>query len=329
MRVIIKSTITTVAPLSICMPVAEGATANRFNNFPLMVRGVDEDGNKRETGYLPSTTVRGFLRRAIVLRDMKQAADAGNPYKMKKVYAELIGQDAESEKQAGEIDLIAIREAREASPVIDLFGSGLGVRSRLKVSHFAPRVNILPDVYTAVRKDLDDTEQVLELMDKSEVEAFLGRSDANSRRAGAASVAAGLKRKVRAAERRGEPVDELQKELEAAQELEAKYVSEMGEMQVSSRTLIKHFALPAGIDLVGKMVIDSAKKRDLEMIQYALEQLSLNPILGAQSARGCGEISGSFEVMIDGKLVKKISIGAFEPARVVDFSKAAGGEVAA
>ena len=95
---IINATIHTVGPLSIAMPVAEGGTANDYKNFPVMTRGVDEDGNKKLTGYLPATTLRGFLRRAVVLREMKRAASAGTPYSLQRAYAELIGQDAESEK---------------------------------------------------------------------------------------------------------------------------------------------------------------------------------------------------------------------------------------
>ena len=90
----------------------------------------DDDGKPKKTGFLPSTTLRGFLRRAIVTRNMREAKDNGNPYSLEKAYTELIGQDSESEKQAGDIDLLEIKKAREDSPVIDLFGSGLGVASR-------------------------------------------------------------------------------------------------------------------------------------------------------------------------------------------------------
>ena len=52
----------TEAPLSIAMPIAEGGRENAYGQFPVMTRGVDEDGNKLETGYLPATTLRGFMR---------------------------------------------------------------------------------------------------------------------------------------------------------------------------------------------------------------------------------------------------------------------------
>jgi hypothetical protein len=318
---IINANIRTVGPLSIAMPVAEGGTANQYKNFPVMARGIDEDGNKQHTGYLPATTLRGYLRRAIVLRDMTKAAAAGTPYTLQRAYSELIGQDAESEKAEQEkINPVELRKAREASPVLDLFGSGLGVKSRLMVSHFLPAVNVLPDAFTGVRKDLEDTEGVLDVVKPDEVETYLGRADANSRRASAEGLLNQLKRKLSQAKRKGEPVEDIEKEVEATQKLVDGFKSQMGEMQVSSRTLVGHYALPAGIDLKGRLVINRFKESDLEMLAYALDQLSRHPVLGAQSARGCGEITGAFDVTIDGALRRRITVGDFAPATVVEFS---------
>ena len=129
-----------------------------------MGRGVDDDGNPQLTGYLPSTTVRGFLRRAVVLNSMQEAANSGAPYNLPRAYNELVGQNEDSEKQAGEIDLLEIKKTRESFPILDLFGSGLGVASRLRVGHFSPETNILPEEVHAVRKDLGDTDGVIEAL---------------------------------------------------------------------------------------------------------------------------------------------------------------------
>ncbi|MDO8311993.1 MAG: hypothetical protein Q7T25_08645 [Sideroxyarcus sp.] len=96
--------------------------------------------------------------------------------------------------------------------------------------------------------------------------------------------------------------------------------SEMGDMTNSSRTLTSYFALPTGIELKGRLVIENARERDLPMIELALNALSMRPILGAQSARGCGEIEGTFDVMVDGVLTKKIAIGAWKTATITDLS---------
>ena len=316
-NIIINGTITTVGPLSISMP--EVAAPNT-GGFPMMARGVDQDGNKHQTGYLPGTTVRGFLRRAVVIGSMQKASEAGEPYSLQRAYSELIGQDSASEKQAGEIDLAEVKKAREDSPIIDLFGSGLGVASRLRVGHFVPIKNVVPDFYQGVRKDLGDTEGVVELLSDEDAQDYYGRSESNRRRVAAEALMKDLKRKVRAAEKKNEDADKLEGELEEAEKLHAKYVTDMGDMQNSSRTIgIGYHALPASLELSGRIVILNAKDRDLEMLEYALDQLSLNPVLGAQSARGCGEISGTFDVRSGKKLLKKITIGEYESAKVTIF----------
>ncbi|MGS5085601.1 hypothetical protein ACVC7V_03720 [Hydrogenophaga sp. A37] len=320
-RIVINATLTTVGPLSIRMPKSEGGRENAFDNFPVMTRGVDDTGNRLQTGYLPATTLRGFLRRAATLRNMRAAAEAGKPYKLPQIYSEMIGQDAESEKQAGDIDLLALRQAREANAVLDLFGSGLGIKSRLKVGHFMPAVNVLPEAFTGVRKDLDDTEEALDLMDPADLQAFASRSDNNNRRAAAAALVKQLEGQVRRLDKKGEAVPEdVARSLALAKAEEAQFKDAMGDMQNSTRTIVQHHALPAGLPLSGRLVIDAARERDLELLDHALDALSQRPLLGAHSARGCGEVAGLFQFFdAEGKLLKTVSVGGFQPAQVTRF----------
>ncbi|CAM8653564.1 hypothetical protein MCEMSE6_02509 [Oxalobacteraceae bacterium] len=316
----IEAVIRTESPLSIKMPVAEGSRENHFENFPIMTRGIDADGNKLQTGFLPATTLRGFLRRAIVLRSMKKASDDGKPYRLPQIYTEMIGQDADSEKQSDDIDLQALKAARESSPVLDLFGSGLGIKSRLKVGHFVPSVNVLPEVFTGVRKDLDDTEDALDLMDNGDMQSFLGRSQNNNQRAAAASVVKQLEGKIRRDSKKNEVSEDDENALEVAKANLEKFKTGMGDMQVSTRTIVQHFALPSHVDLHGRIIIDKANEKDLEMIVYSLSELSKAPILGAHSARGCGEISGKFDFYDgSGKQLKTVTIGGFSEAKVTNF----------
>lgn len=320
--IVIDATITTVGPLSLAMPVAEGQQANRYNNFPIVTRGIDEDGNRLQTGYLPATTLRGFLRRAIVTDRMQRAAAEGKHYTLQRTYADLIGQDAASESK-DDIDLLKLRQTREDNPVLDLFGSGLGIKSRLLVSHFMPTHNVPPEVMTGVRKDLEDTDGVLDLLTPTDREHYLGRADANSKRAAALSVVKGLEarlRKTKKAGGEGTQLAELEAALVEAQAIVDRHIAGMGEMSNSSRTVTNYFALPAGIALKGRLVIEKARERDLPMLELALNALSLRPILGAQSARGCGEIAGVFDVRIDGVLSRRIVIGGWQAATVSDFS---------
>lgn len=317
--ILIKGVLTTQGPLSIKLPEAEGQGSNRWGNFPVETRGIDAAGTKLQSGYLPATTMRGFLRRAIVTERMRQSAAAGQLTSLTQAYADLIGQDSASEEK-GVVDLIKLKQTRDENPVLDLFGAGMSMSSRLLVSRFIPDQLVLPEVVTGVRKDLDDTEEVLDMLSADDRAAFLGRADSNSKRAAAASVVKSLQGKLRKAEKAKEPTAELQQALVEAQAVLDKHTNDMGAMANSSRTLTSFWALPAGIDLRGRLVIERARDRDLPMIELALNALSLRPILGAQSARGCGEVTGEFEVLVDGQLKKKIAIGGWQPAVVTDFS---------
>jgi len=317
--IVIEGAITTIGPLSIRMP-----DSNDCGGFPVMSRGLDADGNLLKTGYLPATTLRGFLRRAIVTRDMRRAADAGKPYDLKRAYSELIGQDADSEKPTGDIDLLKIRESREESPVLDLFGSGLGIASRLRVSHFLPSDNVRPEQFHGVRKDLGDTDGVLDLLAEGDAGKYYGREHTNRQRAAAEQASQRIRQKIAAARKKKEDLKDLQDELEEMTKLVEKYKKEMGNMQVSSRTIIDYYALPSGIRLDGRIVILNAKERDLGMIEYGLDCLSRSPVLGAQSARGCGEISGVFDVRVEGELRKRITTGGYSASTIDNFALESG-----
>ncbi len=317
--IVVDAVITTVGPLSIAMPVPEGGRDNIFSQFPVMTRGIDDEGNKQQTGYLPATTLRGFMRRAIVTDSMIRAAESGKHYTLQKAYAELIGQDAASESAAEEIDLLKQQAQREENPVLDLFGVGMSLKSRLLVSHFVPAVNVLPEAFTGVRKDLEDTPEAFEALSSDTQATHANRSQANSLRADAESQVKALVRQLKAAMKKGDDATELKVQVEAAQVLADKYASQMGEMQNSSRTLVSHHALPAGIDLHGRLIIERSRERDLDMLLLALDALSRRPLLGAQVARGCGEISGKFTIKVDGAIKKIVDIGNWEASKVLDF----------
>ena len=309
-----KATIHTVYPLSISMPVAGKGKANEWDNFPVMqIGGFGEDEEPVMTGYLPATTVRGALRRHAVLPLMQAAADEGKHYTLPDAYRDLIGQDAGSEKQPDEIDLAAINEQREASPIVDLFGSGLGVKSRLVVSHFFPVRPTEPEPITSVRKDLEDTESALDSLSQKDRDQYIGRGEANRRRAQAQQTLDKLKRDKRKKENKGEDIGDLDEQIAAAEGLVAKHQSEMGDMQVSTRAIFTHYALPKGLDLEGEFIIRNFRDRDLHILKRALDGLSHMPILGAQSARGCGQVRGKVEYTLGGTL-HIIEFGGFEPA---------------
>lgn len=311
---IFNMVLTSEQPLSITLPVAEYTRANKFANSPVMTRGLDAEGAKQETCYIPATTFRGMLRRHVVVPLMEERARNGDHYTLDEAYRDLIGQDAASEQQPDEIDLMALKNMRAQNPIVDLFGLGLGVQSRLKVSHFLPEHNILPEVFTTARKDLGDADDgaILDLVRDEEREKYLKRANANSKRSSAESL---LARLVKQKKKDGSSAD-LDAQIVATESKVEEYRDAMDGMTNSSRTILTHYAMPAGVQWTGRLIVTNSTEKDIDALCGALDRFSSYPMIGAQHARGCGEISGIANIETDRRLVKRISFGGFAPAQI-------------
>lgn len=307
-KIIINATLTTVQPVSIKLPDQDG--------HPKMTRGVDSDGQPKKTAYIPATTIRGKLRRLAVQPLMQAAATAGKPWTLHQVYEAMLGQDALSESNE-EIDLVALKKRRADNHIVDLFGAGLGVKSRLSVGHFMPVVDVAPEAFAGVRKDLDSDTEVLELMDPQEVNRFVDRNTNNSKRSAAEALVKKMATNVRKAEKAGQDATELKAALALTEAQRDALVLAMGDMKNSTKTLTSYEAMPAGIELKSRIVIDQAMPRDLSTLLAALDLFSRSPVLGGQTARGCGEVAARFELSDqDGVLLGVVSVGGYAPSQV-------------
>jgi len=317
MRIIINAEIITSAPLSLKMP----SDSDFFDGFPVMPVGLDADGKPILTGYLPASTVRGTLRRLVVTQRMAEAAAAGQHYDLPRVYSELIGQDARSEEKGdAAVDLDAIAKERAAKPVEDLFGAGMSLKSRLWVSHFMPEVPTLPLTISGVRKDIDTNDDALDALSGERIAELGQRIELNRERVAAEALVEKLKAQLAKADKKPD-ADAKPAEIKAALKVAKAALKEaqdrMGDMKNSSKMLFSHRALPPGLKLTGRLVVDRARDRDLDMLRLAFDRLSQTPILGAHRARGAGEIRAKFTVMIDGQFLEEHVAGGFMPARVV------------
>ena len=307
-KIIIDATLTTVQPVSIKLPDQEG--------HPKMTRGVDSEGHPKKTAYIPATTMRGKLRRLAVQPLMEAAKEAGKPWTLHQVYEAMLGQDAASEASE-EIDLLALKKRRAENHIVDLFGAGLGVKSRLSVGHFVPVVDVDPESFAGVRKDLDSDTDVLDLMDEAEVNKFVGRNTTNSNRADADKLVKTMVSQIRKAEKAGQDVTDPKAGLVLAEKKRDELVSAMGDMKNSTKTLTSYEAMPAGIELKSRIIIDKATSKDLATLVSALDLFSRSPVLGGQTARGCGEVSGNFQMTDqDGGLLGVVAIGGYMPSKV-------------
>lgn len=307
-KIIINATLTTVQPVSIKLPDQDG--------HPKMTRGVDSDGQPKKTAYIPATTMRGKLRRLAVQPLMQAAAADGKPWTLHQVYEAMLGQDAASEASE-EIDLVALKQRREDNHIVDLFGAGLGVKSRLSVGHFVPVVDVAPEAFAGVRKDLDSDTDVLEWMDPGEVNRFVDRNTNNSKRAAAVDLVKKMSLQIRKAEKAGQDVTDLKAALTLAESQRDALVLAMGDMKNSTKTLTSYEAMPAGIELKSRIIIDKATAKDMATLMGALDLFSRTPVLGGQTARGCGEVAGNFQMSDqDGMLLGVVSVGGYAPSKV-------------
>lgn len=306
-KIIIDATLTTVQPVSIKLPDQDG--------HPTMTRGLDSEGHPKKTAYVPATTMRGKLRRLAVQPLMEAAKEAGKPWTLHQVYEAMLGQDAASEGSE-EIDLVALKKRRADNHIIDLFGAGLGVKSRLSVGHFVPVVDVAPEQFAGVRKDLDSDTDVLELMDDAEVNKFVGRNTTNSKRSESEALVKKIGTQIRKTEKAGQDVTDLKAALELAEKQRDELVAAMGDMKNSTKTLTSYQAMPAGIELKSRIVIDKATGKDLNTLVSALDLFSRSPVLGGQTARGCGEVAGNFQLSDqDGAVLGVVTIGGYVPSK--------------
>lgn len=321
-NLIINVELTSVSPFSCAVPVAPDARGDGpYKNFPLMATGVAEDGSKTFTGIITAGTLRGRMRHLLTLENMKAAASAGSPYIVERVYEEMIGQIGSAKGEAITTSIKAISDYRAENPVCDLFGVGMAISSRLMVSHLRPSVDTLPDYYAGVRHDITDDEEIMSQISAEDRARSESRADSNASRAKAEALVKQLQREVKKAEKAGKQEDarQLAEELEKAKAAAEGHKADMGDMDVTTQLPVGYYAMPAGTVYRGRLVVRDVKDRDEEMIMRALHAMSLYPILGAQSARGCGEISGIFTFTRDGVTEKVVRIGGFAAPEVVEL----------
>ena len=185
------------------------------------------------------------------------------------------------------------------------------------MGHFVPVVDVQPESFAGVRKDLDSDLDVLDLMADDEVNKFVGRNTINSDRADTEALVKKLATQVRKAEKAGQDAAEPKAALALAEARRDALVAAMGEMKNSTKTLTSYEAMPAGIELKSRIIIDKASAKDMTTLLGALDLFSRTPVLGGQTARGCGEVSGSFQMSDqDGTLLGVASVGGFAPSKV-------------
>jgi hypothetical protein len=189
--------------------------------------------------------------------------------------------------------------------------------SRLLVSHLMPAVNVAAESFSVIRRDLDANRDIMDLLGDDEHDALYARRD---RQASASKVENMIKvtqRELMKAKRanKSQQAEEMEVKLE---ELKAqKKVAKGDDVSENTKHLLQIQAIPAGIDLTGKLVVHRARPRDLGILVGAFERISRKPVLGAHLARGFGEVAGNVTfTKDDGEVLVVVGFGNYRPATV-------------
>jgi CRISPR/Cas system CSM-associated protein Csm3 (group 7 of RAMP superfamily) len=272
----------TVQPLTFTHHGSEG--------LPLLTRGVDAEGRHLRSVYIPAAQLRGRLRHEAALLEL--AARSQKP-KLEDAYLLALGQDLRPEED-GEPEAIRLREQqvfRASNPLLDLFGTWK-VASRLYVSHLLPAVNVQPDRISHIRRDLDTNEDMMALLDHTEQSRFYERQDSQGMASKAEALIKLATRELGAARKAKDEakLEELNAKLE---ELKALKKARKGEdASDNTKHLLELEVIPSGIDLLGKLTVQAPLPYDLNTLVQAVAAFGNKPYLGAQRARGCGQVAG-------------------------------------
>jgi CRISPR type IV-associated protein Csf2 len=267
-------------------------------DLPLLTRGVDSNGQHQKTVFVPASQLRGRLRHESALAQLRSEKEK---VKLETAYLLALGQDTRPQEDAAP-EAVRLNEQikfRQENPFLDLFGTWK-VASRLYVSHLLPDVNVQPDTIRHIRRDLDSNEALMQTLDDAEQQRFYQRQ---SNQAGASKLGKQLElaqREQKAAKRKGD--DALEAELaQKVEKFKSDIKNQKGEDEsTNTKHLVSAQAIPAGITLAGKLIVQAAKPRDLQYLLDAFAGISQQPYFGAQRARGFGEVQGNAVFQLQG-----------------------------
>jgi CRISPR type IV-associated protein Csf2 len=310
--IIIDAQITAVQPLSFTLPDV---------GFPKMT--VYTPTGAEETAYIPASTLRGKLRRLAFAEVAEALFAAGKPASLDAYYLSAIGQTRESEeKEQDKIDLLALEQRRDRNPIASLFGAGLGLASKVQFSHGLPLSPVLPIEIRSARKDASYSDfQTLDETAKADWVKVANANAARSRFDARADAASAKLRKLRATGGDAEQIAQLEAAIQA-NKAKANEEAQIAGGTVSVQQPLSHEAIPPGVTFKASIRGFSLSLTEIGVLLRTIQRFSLKPQLGAQVARGCGEISirctvrsraTGAEVWED---CGSISIGKFQPAQV-------------
>lgn len=290
-------------------------THHGTDGLPLLTRGVDAEGRHQRTVFVPAAQLRGRLRHEAALAELRARPEKS---KLEDAYLLALGQDLRPEEDA-EPEAIRLREQlafRAQNPLLDLFGTWK-VASRLFVSHLLPEVNVQPDTVSHIRRDLDSNPDMMDMLDDAEQDRLYDRQNSQGLASKAEALIKLTTREMAAARKAKDDTKLAQLDAKLAELKELKKTRKGEDASDNTKHLLELQVIPLGINLLGSLTVNGATPYDLNLLVQAMDGFSQQPYLGAQRARGCGEVRGQATFKdAQGGVLLVAHLGGRAPARL-------------
>lgn len=256
------------------------------------------------TAFLPSTSLRGALRRSAVLDLYERRRDAGLPscLDLRSYYMLAIGGTRSRGSSAQTIDAGAEGNVRKRNPLVSVFGAAdtgdhYFLSAKAQIAHLLPASPLSPAAcpsFKGVRIDdmLRRPDQTLAMMKQGAADdwhsLFARTRDTSSKKKEAKSLKTAAYKAKQGGDDAGratinQQLREIDQSLESA--------------EISVQMLIDGYrALPQGLQLNSSIVLRDPTDIEVGLFLAALQRFSHEPVLGGHRAHGCGQVSAQWSV---------------------------------
>lgn len=324
---IIKGTIESIEPLATASKDLVDFGKKVYGaNTPVPVPSFDNENGKHL--YFPATGLRGTLRRALrdVLRDNLISRGANGLLLDEHYLLTLGGIKGSGAEQRSTVKME--EEWRKRNVLLSLFGAGDAgvlnfVSGKSSVGNAICSSIVKPMHISGVRTDdLFRSREGLSFLVDSEVSELIARAEGNSKASVIRKEIGAKEVELRKAKREDIDTSSIQSELTKLNEKLEKTLKDSNATSVSVGMPLAGFqAIPPYTSMEHTIKLFNATQEELGGMFAALNQLSLNPIVGAHRAVGCGEIKADYEVF---KVTEQglqgfalLTIGGFIPMQVI------------
>lgn len=292
---LIEGTLTAVEPLATCSKDLGDSVGNdKPKPVPSITHG---DGTR--TLYFPASGLAGTLRRranTVVHRLMVEVTGNQKPFGIDDLYQNVLG-GIKGKGAEDKSSVLHEQIVRERNPLLSLFGAGdagfIGfMQSKLHIGNAVAQPNIRAITISGARTDLFYRDPVMRgWLSDDDLQGLVTSAIENSQDS---KIKAELK-KIGSAIIKAKDDPEKLVELRQA---EADLKAAMNDDNKNSigRPLAGYQAIPPSTTLTHNNRLYQATDIELGCLVAALNEWSLDPLIGAHKARGCGTVSGVYDI---------------------------------